>query len=120
MFDPFTLNELIREHGRILTLTKKTNPSYDAVTGTNTTTNTSYLVRGQFYNDVPEMTENNAVTYGTKRAVIQNTLVNGLPTPMPSVQDIISYVGGDSAAITKVSPITSGGSVMCYLLHLDE
>lgn len=120
MFDPFTLNTLIKEHGRILTLTKLSNSTYDAVSGTLTRTPTNYLARGQFYNDVPEMTENTAVTYGTKRAVISNLLANGLPTPQPAVQDLISYSGGDTSAITKVSPITSGGNVVCYLLHLDE
>lgn len=119
MFDPFTLNQLIKEHGRIITLTKKTEPYYDTASGELVTNCTNYIVRGQFYNDVPEMTENTPVTYGTKRAVISNLLVNELPTPQPAVQDIVSYTGGDSVAITKVSPITSNGVVVCYLLHLD-
>lgn len=124
MFDPFTLNTLLKEHGRNITLTLLSPPlvksSYDVVTGESYSLRESFAVRGYFYNDVPQMTENTNVTFGTKRAVLSNKLLNGQDTPQPNVQDLIGYNQNETAAITKVSPIVSNGSVVCFLLHLDS
>lgn len=125
MFDPATLNELLREHGRFVTFRRYDTEAYDPLTGSVTKTNTDYTVRVQFYNDVPEMTDNTSkdntpVAFGSKRAVISNTLANGQPTPRPQLQDLIMYPDGDSSAITKVSPITSNSQVVCYIVFLDE
>lgn len=119
MFDPYTLNVLLQEHGRTVTLRKLSESAYNAITGTVSRTPTDYSVRAYFYNDVPQMVEFTNVAFGSKRCVLSNLLTNGSPTPLPDVSDQILYTG-DTTSITKVSPITSNGVNMCILLHLEE
>lgn len=120
MFDPSTLNQLLKDFGRTITLRKLAEGAYDSVTGTITKTPTDYSVRAYFYNDVPQTTEFTNISFGTKRAVISNKLTNGDDTPRPDVQDQVLYSEGDTTSITKVSPISSNNKTMCFLLHLDE
>ena len=119
MFDPYTLNQMLKDFGRNITLRQLVSASYDPITGDITRTPTDYVVRAYFYNNTPQMIEFSNVAYGSKRAVISNVLVNGAPTPQPNIHDQISY-SGDTTSITKVSPISSNNNVMCFLLNLDE
>lgn len=122
-FSPYTLNQLLKDFGRDVGLVKVTT-SYNDGTGINTETEVTHSVRAYFYNDVPEITENSNITYGSKRAVLSGKLLNGTNTPYPAVQDKIAYVDpaevNQKTVISKVSPIISNGILVCYLLHLED
>ena len=119
MFDSFSLNQLLKDFGRNVTLRKLSEGPYNPTTGTVTRTPTDYIVRAYFYNDVPQQTEFSSITFGSKRVVMSSTLANGDPTPQPEVQDQILSIG-DTTVVTKVSPIYSQSRVICFLLHTDE
>ncbi len=119
MFDPYTLNMLLKDYGKDIILRRVTDGVYNTVTGTVSRTNTDIPVRAYFYNDVPQTVEESPLTRGTKRVVLKGTTIAGGVTPEPSVQDLIVSTG-DAQSISKVSPINSNTSVVCYILHVKE
>lgn len=118
-FDPYTLRQMIREHGIALTLRKRAASAYDNDLGTVTTTNTDYAVRGYFYDYTPDMIDGNSILRGDRRVVLDNKLVNGTATPEPDATDQIIGLG-DTVNIIKVMEIKSGANTMCYLLQVRE
>jgi hypothetical protein len=119
MFDPFTLNQMLQDFGRDITLRKLSASAYDPILGTVARSPTDYTVRAYFYNDVPQMVEFTNVAFGSKRVALSAKLTNGSPTPTPEIHDQILY-SGDTTSVTKVSPISSNNNVMCFILHTDE
>jgi len=118
-FDPHTLRQLIKEHGRVVTLRKRAMTGYSAATGTLTTTNADYKVRAYFYDYTPDMIDDENILRGDRRAVLSDKLVNGNTTPQPDSTDQI--VGeGDTVNIVKVMEIKSANNVMCYLLQVRD
>ena len=118
-FDPYTLRQLIKEHGIALTLRKRAASAYDNDTGTVTTTNTDYAVRGYFYDYTPDMVDGNSILRGDRRVVLDCKLTNGTNTPEPDATDQIIGLG-DTVNIVKVMEIKSGSATMCYLLQVRE
>ena len=118
-FDPYTLRQLIKEHGIALTLRKRAASAYDNDTGTVTTTNTDYTVRGYFYDYTPDMIDGNSILRGDRRVVLDCKLTNGTNTPEPDATDQIIGLG-DTVNIVKVMEIKSGSATMCYLLQVRE
>lgn len=118
-FDPYTLRQMIREHGIALTLRKRAAGAYDNDLGTVTTTNTDYAVRGYFYDYTPDMVDGNSILRGDRRVVLDNKLVDGTATPEPDATDQIIGLG-DTVNIIKVMEIKSGANTMCYLLQVRE
>ena len=118
-FDPYTLRQLIKEHGISLTLRKRAASAYNSDTGSVTQTNTDYTVRGYFYDYTPDMVDGNSILRGDRRVVLDNTLVNGSATPQPDATDQIIGLG-DTVDIVKVMEIKSGSAAMCYLLQVRE
>lgn len=118
-FDPYTLRQMIREHGLPLTLRKRAAGAYDNDTGSVTTTNTDYAVRGYFYDFTPDMLDGNSVLRGDRRVVLDSKLINGSATPEPDATDQIIGLG-DTVNIVKVMEIKSGSATMCYLLQVRE
>lgn len=118
-FDPYTLRQLIKEHGMVLTLRKRAAGAYDSDLGTVTTTNTDYAVRGYFYDYTPDMIDGNSILRGDRRVVLDSLLINGTATPEPDATDQIIGLG-DTVNIVKVMEIKSGSSTMCYLLQVRE
>ena len=118
-FDPYTLRQMIREHGIALTLRKRAAGAYDNDLGTVTTTNTDYAVRGYFYDYTPDMVDGNSILRGDRRVVLDNKLVDGTATPEPDATDQIIGLG-DTVNIVKVMEIKSGANTMCYLLQVRE
>lgn len=118
-FDPYTLRQLIKEHGMALTLRKRAAGSYDSDLGTVTTTNTDYAVRGYFYDYTPDMIDGNSILRGDRRVVLDSLLINGTATPEPDATDQIVGLG-DTVNIVKVMEIKSGSSTMCYQLQVRE
>jgi hypothetical protein len=118
-FDPYTLRQLIREHGVALTLRKRAASAYNNDTGTVTTTNTDYAVRGYFYDYTPDMIDGNSILRGDRRVVLDCKLTNGTNTPEPDATDQIIGLG-DTVNIVKVMEIKSGSATMCYLLQVRE
>jgi hypothetical protein len=118
-FDPNTLRQLIRENGISLTLRKRAAGAYNNDTGTVTTTNTDYTVRGYFYDYTPDMIDGNSILRGDRRVVLDCKLVNESNTPEPDATDQIIGLG-DTVNIVKVMEIKSGSATMCYLLQVRE
>lgn len=118
-FDPYTLRQMIREHGIALTLRKRAAGAYNVATGTVTTTNTDYAVRGYFYDYTPDMIDGNSILRGDRRVVLDNKLTNGSATPEPDATDQVIGLG-DTVNIVKVMEIKSGSGTMCYLLQVRE
>ena len=118
-FDPSTLRQMIREHGLVLTLRKRAASAYNATTGTVTTTNTDYALRGYFYDYTPDMIDDSSILRGDRRVVLDNKLTNGSATPEPDATDQIIGLG-DTVNIVKVMEIKSGSGTMCYLLQVRE
>ena len=118
-FDPYTLRQMIKEHGIALTLRKRAASAYDNDLGTVTTTNTDYAVRGYFYDYTPDMVDGNSILRGDRRVVLDNKLVDGTATPEPDATDQIIGLG-DTVNIIKVMEIKSGANTMCYLLQVRE
>ena len=118
-FDPYTLRQLIKEHGIALTLRKRAASAYDNDLGTVTTTNTDYAVRGYFYDYTPDMIDGNSILRGDRRVVLDCKLTNGTNTPEPDATDQIIGLG-DAVNIVKVMEIKSGSNTMCYLLQVRE
>ena len=118
-FNPYTLRQLIKEHGIALTLRKRAAGAYNNDTGAVTTTNTDYAVRGYFYDYTPDMIDGNSILRGDRRVVLDCKLTNGTTTPEPDATDQIIGLG-DTVNIVKVMEIKSGSATMCYLLQVRE
>jgi hypothetical protein len=118
-FDPFTLRQMIREQGIALTRRKRAASAYSDATGTVTTTNTDYALRGYFYDYTPDMVDGESILRGDRRVVLDNKLTNGSATPEPDATDQIIGLG-DTVNIVKVMEIKSGSGTMCYLLQVRE
>jgi hypothetical protein len=118
-FDPFTLRQMIREHGIALTLRKRAAGAYNVTLGTVTQTNTDYALQGYFYDYTPDMIDGNSILRGDRRVVLDNKLTNGSATPEPDATDQIIGLG-DTVNIVKVMEIKSGSGTMCYLLQVRE
>ncbi len=118
-FDPYTLRQMIKEHGIALTLRKRAAGAYDNDLGTVPTTNTDYAVRGYFYDYTPDMIDGNSILRGDRRVVLDSALTNGSATPEPDATDQIIGLG-DTVNIVKVMEIKSGSGTMCYLLQVRE
>lgn len=118
-FDPYTLRQMIKEHGIALTLRKRAAGAYNVATGTVTTTNTDYAVRGYFYDYTPDMIDGNSILRGDRRVVLDSVLTNGTATPEPDATDQIIGLG-DTVNIVKVMEIKSGSATMCYQLQVRE
>jgi hypothetical protein len=119
MFDPFTLRELIKEHGVTITLKRYSGGTYDPATGSITPSYSAEVVKVYFFNADPSFVESNTVSMGERRAVISDKLENGSNTPDLKAGDILSGFG-DDAIITRASKITSSTSNMCQLVYLKE
>ena len=118
-FDPYTLRQLIREHGISLTLRKRAASAYDSDTGTVTQTNTDYTVRGYFYDYTSDMIDGESILRDDRRVVLDCVLANGSATPEPDATDQIIGLG-DTVNIVRVMEIKSSTNTMCYLLQVRE
>ena len=118
-FDPYSLRQLIKEHGIALTLRKRAASAYNDATGTVTTTNTDYTVQGYFYDYTPDMIDGNSILRGDRRVVLDSKLISGTTTPEPDATDQIIGLG-DTVNIVKVMEIKSGSATMCYQLQVRE
>lgn len=141
-FDPYTLRQIIKEHGLTLTLKKDPARVYNNDTGkledwfllSGTWDNsnvwvdeisypdfqgTDFSVRGYFYDYTPDMIDGNSILRGDRRLVLDCKLINGTNTPEPDATDQIIGLG-DTVNIVKVMEIKSGSATMCYLLQVRE
>jgi len=118
-FDPYTLRQLIKEHGISLTLRKRTASAYNTTTGTVTQTNTDYTVRGYSYDYTSDMVDGQSILRGDRRVVLDCKLTNGSATPEPDATDQIIGLS-DTVNIVKVMEIKSSTNTMCYLLQVRE
>lgn len=114
-FNNFALRSMIREHGVVSTLVKRSAGAYDATTGKVTQTETDYSVRCYTFNYSPEILSQRVVADTDSRALLDPKMTNGQDLPAPEVDDAIE-TGGRTLKIIKVDAIRSAGKVMCWLL----
>jgi len=119
MFDPYSLRQLILEHGVLVTVKRYTNGTYDPDTGTIGQTTTNQNVHAFFFNNDPSIVEFDTSAKGEKRVVISDKLHDGHPTPDLKAGDIISGFGSD-VVVTRSSKITSGSQTMCHLAYVKS
>lgn len=118
-FDNYTLRTMIKDHGIVLTLRKRAAGAYNSDTGTVTTTNTDYAVRGYFYDYTPDRVDSDSILRGDRGVLLDNKLLNGQPTPEPDATDQIIGLG-DTVNVVRVMEIKSGSATMCYQLQVRE
>lgn len=118
MFDAFTLNQLIREHGQTVTLKKRAMSVYDAATGTVTETATTYQVKAYPYSIKAELSDF-SIEGGSQAFAISNKLLNGKDTPLMDTDDQV-VLGSQTYDIVKVSKIYSAGKVMVYMTQVKD
>ena len=120
MFNPRGLNRMLEQHGQQITLKKNAQGSYDPATGTITTTATDYTVLGYFYDFSENMFDGDSVQVGDRKCVLKETLVNGNTTPAPDADDYLVDADGSTMKVVRPMPIRSGGSSVCYLVHVRK
>lgn len=118
-FDFATIRPLLREHGVTVTLRKRVTGAYSVSTGTVTATNTDYSVLGYSYKLTSDSVDENLVSGGNRRLVIDNLQTNGTALPAPDTSDQV-IVNGSTFIIQSVNEVRSGPSVMCYMLQLED
>lgn len=116
MFNSFSLNKMLSDHGVTLTLRKKTTEgSYDASSGSVTgSATTDYSVLAYLYNYSNGLVGNNEdIRLGQRKCLVSGN------SEEPDIGDLI--VGSnDSVKITKVTTIYSAGVVICYICDVRE
>lgn len=116
MFNSFSLNKMLSDHGKFLTLRKKTtegsyDPSIGSITGSATT---DYSVLAYLYNYSNGLVNNNEdVRLGQRKCLVSGNYEE------PETGDLIIGLG-DAVKITKVTTIYSAGVVVCYLCDVKE
>ena len=111
---------MLKDHGKVMTLNKRGSATYDAITGKSDFSTAAHSVLGFFYNNAPQSMEVGDTSFGSRRLVLKATKVDGQPTPEPEIQDLLSTVGQDDAAVTKVSTLRSKDKVLCFVVYLEE
>lgn len=118
-FDNYTLRTMIKDHGIVLTLRKRAAGAYNSDTGTVTTTDTDYAVRGYYYDYTPDRIDGDSILRGDRGVLLDSKLTNGAATPEPDATDQIIGLG-DTVNIVRVMEIKSGSATMCYQLQVRE
>ena len=113
------LLNLIREHGKNLTYTKKGSATYDPATGDTTSTDTTATVKGYFYNYRQEDITGASILIGDRRLVISVTDTSNVTLTAPSKGD--TFAGeGDTVVVVSVQRIMSGSNPVCYICQVRE
>ena len=116
-FRSYDLLNLVRDHGKILTLRKVTTAgTYDPATGSvDGSTTTDYAFQGYFFNFSTGLPTGDEIRRGSRRCVIPSL---GLAFE-PDDEDLI-LGQGDAVSIVTVSTIFSGNSAVCYICEVRE
>lgn len=117
-FDTYTLNYLIKQHGRNAQLKKRVASAYSAATGTVTSSSTSYKVKVYGY-DITNQLGDNSIEGGVQMFAISATLINGVATPEPDTDDQL-VVGSKTFDIVRVNQIYSGDKVLVYMAQVKD
>ena len=136
MFDPFTLRELIKEHGSTITVTKVTKGTYNVTTGKlDGTEEFNFTVKAYPYNDKKHMLGTDLVTRSWSWFVFSPDTLDVLVTQDLDffISQTGNYIGVESAgsvvdtqykltdqgytySVDEVKQIRSNGSTMCYMM----
>lgn len=114
-YDPYTLRQMLIEHGSVATLIKRSNNTYDVDTGSMSQATTNYSVRMyQFDYEYDKLSPDNIQT-GMSRVIIGDNLAGKTtPVPVPDTTDQIVF-NNKTYDIVKVSRISSNSKICCYL-----
>ena len=113
------LLNMIREHGKNLTYTKKGSATYDPTTGDTTSSSTTATVKGYFYNYRVEDITGSNILLGDRRLVIPTTDTSSVTITAPSKGD--TFTGeGDVVVVVSVQRIMSGDNPVCYICQVRE
>lgn len=119
VFDPFTLRETIREHGKPLTFNSKSSVAYNPVTGGVAETSVPATVLGYFYSYRSEDLDGQNVVFGDRKLALPTTDVLGVNILLPKRGD--TFVGeGDKVTVVRVDKVMSGQNAVAYICQVRE
>ena len=122
MFDPFTLRQMIAEHGSVGTIVYKTEKVYDAASGqVDESVLTEHAKMYVFNNDktllnMDSLVDTNTFVYGHARILISDKLIDGRDTPQIATGDTI-VVNGRKVFVVRAGSIVSAGKPMCIMVY---
>lgn len=116
-FRSYDLLNLVRDHGKTLTLRKVTTAgTYDPSTGSvGGSTTTDYDFQGYFFDFSTGLPTGDEIRRGSRRCIIPSL---GLAVE-PDDEDLI-LGQGDAVSIVKVNSIFSGDYAVCYICEVRE
>lgn len=113
------LLRLINQHGKNLTYVSKSAATYNPVTGSSSTTDTTRTVKGYFYSYSLGDVNGSSIVTGDRNLVLSNVDASGATLIAPKKNDTFSSEG-DTVVVVNVERILSGNNVMCYICQVRE
>lgn len=118
MFDAYTLNTLIKEHGQTISFKKRDMSSYNPDTGGVTETSVDYFVKAYPYG-ISNILTDFSIDNGDQIFAISHKLINGCDTPDVDVDDQI-VSGTKTYDVVKVKRIVSAGRTLIYMAQVKD
>ena len=115
MFPVSSLLKMVNDHGQSLTLTQKSSITYDPVTGDYSSSDTSEVFLGYFYNDLSGLLAQQDIERGARALLIPFKNI----TLEPAIGDTVTGQR-DTVKITTTNFIYSGDNPVCYVLGVNE
>ena len=106
-------DELLREFGQALTLTKKTSGAYDPATGAAAVTSTTYGVIGAVFDFPARAIDGTIIQQGDKKAIIAARSLS----VVPDITDSLT-VKGIAHQIVNVKALEPAGTTVIYTLQI--
>ena len=114
-FNTFSTDFFIKQHGRPLTLRKRTTGTYDVSTGTVTQAYTDYQAYGYSSKTVPYELSDNSTVLNSRNIILTSHQIDGSNLPTPKVTDQV-IVDGYTVDVTYVDVVKSNETVIYYTL----
>lgn len=106
-------DEILREFGRALTLTRRVSGAYDTATGTATVTATEYSGRGAVFDYPARLIDGTHVLRGDKRIVMSAQGLSVVPAPGDAIT-----LGDVDHRVIDVKALEPAGTVVLYTLQV--
>ena len=116
MFQPSSLNVLLNQHGKDITLNSISIGTYNPITGLSNAS-TPYTVKAYFFDYRDNMIDGDSIQKGDRRVAIKPFDIKNVAIPPPKANDTITS-GGKNLNIVRSDIIESAGITMCYLLQV--
>lgn len=111
---------LISKYGQQITLTKKSDGTYDTSTGQYSQAETPYTAKAYLSNYNLEQINGDTIIKGDRQVLLSKFDTSGDELPEPEGGDIVSVANGDDAKVVMVQKIYSGSDIACYICQVRE